>query len=266
MGATPVVQLGDRMKEYEISGFHDPRAPCVMRLDGHSFSKWTRGFAKPFDPRLHSVFVSTCEDLLRYFPQTTTVYTQSDEITLVFPRGLDMFNGRVQKICSISAGYASARFNHHLGTVPDVPDGKVGNAIFDCRVFNVPSETELLNNVIWRCKHDCCRNSKSMFARQYFPQKQLQHMTSNQQVDLVKERCQADYNTLVPDWAKYGTTLKKRLVNETHTNVKTQQSEMCSRTRVMHMYLPYSVYSTEMCSFLTAKYADIVPAPPVHSP
>jgi len=250
-------KMGDRMKEYERAGLYDPCAPCVMRLDGHSFTKWTRGFTKPFDPRLHAVFVSTCEDLLRYFTESTTVYTQSDEITLVFPRGFTMYNGRAQKICSISAGYTSARFNHHLSALPNVPSGKIGTAVFDCRVFNVPSEAELLNNILWRCRHDCCRNSKNMFARQYISQKQLQHVTSDQQVHLVKEKCDVDYDTLVPDWAKYGTTLKKCLVSETHTNMKTRQPEQCTRTRIVHMYLHYSAFSTELCAFLNTKYVDI---------
>jgi tRNA(His) 5'-end guanylyltransferase len=35
----------------------------------------------------------------------------SDEISMIFPNGINMFDGRIQKIISIAAGYTSTRFN-----------------------------------------------------------------------------------------------------------------------------------------------------------
>jgi tRNA(His) 5'-end guanylyltransferase len=39
------------MKEYELASEVRLKEdePCIMRLDGHCFSKWTKGFNKPFD-------------------------------------------------------------------------------------------------------------------------------------------------------------------------------------------------------------------------
>lgn len=59
----------------------------------------------------------TAADLVTSF-NAVCAYTQSDEITLVFApvdteaKQTAMFSGRVQKISTLLAGYASARFNH----------------------------------------------------------------------------------------------------------------------------------------------------------
>ena len=41
--------LGDRMKAYESSSrsYVDEKQPLVLRLDGHSFSKFTKGLKSP---------------------------------------------------------------------------------------------------------------------------------------------------------------------------------------------------------------------------
>src|SRR4051794_15655221 len=74
--------------------------------------------------------VHTTADLLKYF-SATTAYTESDEISLVFPAmskidqsTLDsnepdkpfspLFGGKEAKIITLAAGYCSARFNYYL--------------------------------------------------------------------------------------------------------------------------------------------------------
>ena len=79
--------------------------------------------------------VMTTADLVTYFGASTG-FTQSDEITLVFPAPVSTedieeeknhpgnppksapFNGRMQKITSLAAGYCSIRFNYHLQNQP----------------------------------------------------------------------------------------------------------------------------------------------------
>ena len=104
--------LGGRLKgyeaDYEIS--IEPEKHLVVRIDGHKFSKYTRGFLKPFDEILSKAMELTTKDLLEEF-NAYTGYTQSDEITLVIPslmtvekhRGENRplwkhsYNGRIQK-------------------------------------------------------------------------------------------------------------------------------------------------------------------------
>ena len=131
---TKTKTLGERMKEYEAQPFEhidghyvlpcDGR-PVMARIDGHCFSKFTKGFKKPFDEKFSQAMVQTACDLLQEF-KACTAYTQSDEITLIFIPVKNEetsewrewpFRGRVVKMCSLLASYASTRFNHHLVTI-----------------------------------------------------------------------------------------------------------------------------------------------------
>lgn len=78
--------LGDRMKEMENANLQtiDPSLPWMVRLDGHKFSSFTANFKRPFDDRVHHCMIAACNALLKEF-KPTTVYTCSDEITLIFP-------------------------------------------------------------------------------------------------------------------------------------------------------------------------------------
>lgn len=99
---------------------------------------------------------ATAADLLVYFG-ACSAYTQSDEITLLFPAPAEVegkrepivFNGKVQKLVSLGAGYASARFLYHIGRVPFTPEerelqDRLPTAHFDARVCSVPSPLHLL--------------------------------------------------------------------------------------------------------------------------
>lgn len=113
--------LGDEMKRWEdetCSAVVDLSRPVVVRLDGHCFHTYTRGFRRPYDVRIHNAMVATATDLLERFG-AATAFTESDEISLLFPPSTGEsqslpFNGRVQKIVSVTAGFASARFNMHM--------------------------------------------------------------------------------------------------------------------------------------------------------
>lgn len=111
--------LGDRMKYYEnqFETQINKKDPHVIRLDGHSFSKFTSSLQQPWDLRFLTAMSLTTADLVLKF-QATTGYTQSDEITLTFfslPNNesgeypILPFSGRIQKLTSLCAGYASAR-------------------------------------------------------------------------------------------------------------------------------------------------------------
>ena len=58
--------------------------------------------------------VSTAEDVLERHSGASSAYTQSEEISLIFPQGTKAFNGRVHKTVSLAAAYTSVRFNYHL--------------------------------------------------------------------------------------------------------------------------------------------------------
>lgn len=182
-GVQAAEALGDEMKGYEAAtcdALVDMNLPCVVRLDGHCFHTFTRGFKRPYDERIHKAMVATATDLLERF-QSATAYTESDEISLLFPPSAPEsaslpFNGRVQKIVSVTAGYASARFNAHMSEErfeegEEELESRVrkSEAHFDSRVFSLQNEASLIEYMRWRALMDCRRNSISMLAQVYLP-------------------------------------------------------------------------------------------------
>jgi len=99
----------------------DPKKPYMIRLDGHTFHTFAAPFEKPFDANLDEVMILTAKDLLLKF-HCVTAYTQSDEISLIFPALIKTkedenkslpFSGRATKIATLAASYCSVRFNYH---------------------------------------------------------------------------------------------------------------------------------------------------------
>eukprot|EP00965_Chrysotila_dentata_P243764 6205605-Pleurochrysis_carterae.AAC.1 len=105
------------MKEFEAAtcdAVVDSSKIGVLRLDGCCFHTFSVGFRKPFDARISDSMVATAANLMQRL-QASAAYTESDEISLFFPQLRELpYNGRVQKLASVAAGYASARFNKHM--------------------------------------------------------------------------------------------------------------------------------------------------------
>ena len=140
-------KLGEKMKALEEPFSHSiPNTNGFFcRLDGVSFHTFLKKVVKPFDSRITDAMVKTTGDLVTKF-NCPTGFTCSDEITLIFPAGIHSYNGRVQKLASVLAGYASARFNHHLQNPAMQWDTKQlkdqmlsGSAFFDGRICEIRS-------------------------------------------------------------------------------------------------------------------------------
>lgn len=171
--------FGDRMKMYEshetgmkfMAGL-----PVYARLDGRGFSKFTKGMDRPFDKRMTETMKQVTADLVDRFG-CVVGYTQSDEISLLFAPMDDptkfMFGAKKQKLVSTLAAYTSARFTQLIAE--HFPEKLSGNYVptFDCRMFQLPSEVEAVNAILWR-EQDAIKNSVSMLAQFYFSHKQLQ--------------------------------------------------------------------------------------------
>lgn len=168
----------DRFKRYEAS--YDfrlpPRTYTIVRLDGRGFSKFTKDMRKPFDntfsDSMDFAAIKLCEKFNPKF-----AYTQSDEISLLFTdfeniEAEQIFDGKVQKLCSLTAGLASVKFNQYLMSKnllngrlmlfeEDILNFNTGE--FDARVFIIPDFREVSNYFVHR-QQDCTRNSISMAA------------------------------------------------------------------------------------------------------
>jgi len=259
-------QIGDRMKAYEkkASMKLDPTLPMIARIDGHKFSMFTKGFKRPFDERIHNAMRSTMADLLEKF-NSVFGYTQSDEITLVFAPCTEnqsmLFDGKVVKISSLLAAYATVRFNFHLmkSTFESPKEDKLRSKVdrmdahFDGRVFNVPTTGEALNNVLWRCAFDCRRNSISALGFTLYNQKELQGIGSTKLQEKMKIEKNVDWENM-PDEFKYGSMCKRETFEKECEDPITKQMMKVQRSRVVTKSLKLEGFNEQNINLIMAKY------------
>jgi tRNA(His) 5'-end guanylyltransferase len=107
--------LGDRMKRYES---HDCERrfieglPIYARIDGRSFSKFTKGMGRPYDIRLTNALIDVTKALVRE-THATIGYIQSDEISLAWIN-CGLFDRKSHKLHSVLASLAASAFANAL--------------------------------------------------------------------------------------------------------------------------------------------------------
>jgi len=205
--------LGDRMKRYEAAEAGRrlmPLLPVLARIDGRGFSKFTQGLQRPFDARLSGLMVDTT----RFLVQETGArvgYTQSDEITLLWQsshaKEQVFFDGRIQKMVSVLAAMTSVAF--YRGVVDVLPGYAARQPVFDCRVWQVPTQEEGANAFLWR-ERDATKNSISMAARAHFTHEQLLSKSGTEMQDML-HGIGINWNDY-PAFFKRGTYVQRRLV------------------------------------------------------
>jgi len=166
----PSLTLMDRMKAYESAAevTLERNQPVIIRVDGRSFSTFTRGYEKPFDPLIVMAFEATVQEVMPGIQNCKLAYQQSDEISFCLddsgsPATEPWFGNKVSKLVSMTAAMVTAAFN----------DAGLGNtALFDARAFSLPDWTEVENYFIWRWE-DCQRNSLSSFSRSIFSHREM---------------------------------------------------------------------------------------------
>ncbi|HET6252047.1 MAG TPA: tRNA(His) guanylyltransferase Thg1 family protein [Tepidisphaeraceae bacterium] len=147
-------ELDVQMRVFETAHDHCalPGIYLVARIDGRSFTRLTKDvhkFEAPFDPKFRDLMLDTTEGLLTEF-NAVYGFTQSDEISLLFPLSCDLFGRKLRKLNSVLAGYASAKFSLGLGSM----------ACFDCRICQLPREKHVVDYFRWR-NEDAHRNALS---------------------------------------------------------------------------------------------------------
>jgi len=169
-------ELDNRMKKYEkCYNFQIPsRTYTMIRFDGRGFSKYTKGFKKPFDKLLSGAMDAASMAIGKEF-NGKLVYTQSDEISIMLTdiENIDSelpFGGKIQKLCSIGATCVANAFNKFMLSNLMMEYGgdlkklsEFNFAEFDARVYQIPDFREVSNYFIWR-QQDSTRNSVSMAA------------------------------------------------------------------------------------------------------
>ena len=226
------------------------RTNTMIRLDGKAFHTFTKGYERPFDDELIKMMNETTQYLCENIQGVVMGYTQSDEITLILQDSDKLttdawYDGAVQKIVSVSASMATAYFNSRLmqnyfidegykqgisshfdedmsrEQVQDVQIrlGKMINympfgnpmAMFDSRVFTIPEQAEVINNLIWR-QQDCVRNSISMVAQSLYSHKELHKKSANEMQEMIFQKGQ-NWNDLDAG-KKRGRMIIKELIDK----------------------------------------------------
>lgn len=203
--------LGDRMKEYETQTCSTrliPRIPVVCRLDGKSFSNFTKGLKKPYDKRLSDLMVETTKYLVKE-TNANVGYSQSDEISLVFYtddiNSSIYFDGKLFKMIGDLAAMSSVFFNRKLEEY--LPEKKDKMPRFDARVFNVPNEMEAVNCILWR-EQDATKNSITLAASEFYSHKQL-HKKNGKEKQEMLFRKGVNWNDY-PSFFKRGTYVQRK--------------------------------------------------------
>jgi len=183
--------LGDRMKQLEgmeADRRFMPLLPVVARIDGRSFSSFTRGMERPYDSKMSKCMIATTTHLAQH-TNAQIGYTQSDEITLVWHSlshaSQIFFDGRIAKMTSQLAAQATLFFYRQVVEV--MPEFKDKMPTFDARVWSVPNRTEAINSLLWR-EADATKNSVSMAARHYFSHKELHGKSWSQMQDMLHSK------------------------------------------------------------------------------
>lgn len=162
--------------------------PVVIRVDGKAFHTFTNGMTKPLDGCVTEAMLAATKYLCANIQNCRLGYVQSDEISLLLvdyahPEVGQWFGGVVQKMASVAASMATLAFNEAFRTAvatrvasgdlpPDcVHTRRVGTALFDARVFQVPVD-DVNSYFDWR-QGDCARNSIEAFGRSRFSQRMM---------------------------------------------------------------------------------------------
>lgn len=227
--------LADRMKKYEGSTNYNiiSRVPIIARLDGKKFSSLTKklNIEKPFSSLFSAMMTQSAIAVASEMQGCMLGYTQSDEITFVIrtdqsDETTPWFDNRIQKMVSVSASIATAAFNRILweSFKFNLVNEKIPKAHFDCRVFPVPSMTEVVNNLIWR-QRDCIKNSISSAA--YFEigrkcgrgttRKMVHKLNQNERQELLFQETGMDWNSY-PGEFKNGIVIFRASKTITTTN------------------------------------------------
>lgn len=244
-------ELDQQMRVFETA--HDqfvlPGIYMVARIDGRGFTRLTKElhtFETPFDLKFHQLMMDTAEALLREF-LGIYAYTQSDEISLLFPLGCDLFKRKLRKLNSLLAGFASASFALGLGSM----------ASMDCRICELPSARHVVDYFRWR-NEDAYRNALN--AHCYWLLRK-QGSRGGAASDRLLSLSVADKNELLfqngvqfnelPNWQKRGSGLYWERFDKPGLNPLTGQPTTTVRQRIkrdwdLHMKEAYSQFIADL--------------------
>ena len=218
------------MENREIFSAITTIPPVFVRLDGRAFHRVAEDLSlkKPFDDRFSHAMVHVCTTLVADSGLCPDfAFTFSDEISLFFTQL--PFNGRVEKIDSVSASFASSSLTLALGTTTPVS--------FDARV--IPATREFTIEYLINRQNEAWRNHVNGYCQQVLIEDgmsakkaaaQLKGMPARSLHEMMHIR---GFNlALTPAWQRRGVLVYKKITEKEGFNPITQQTVMAERSAV----------------------------------
>lgn len=230
-----------------------PGAWTVVRVDGHSFSRFTADrFEKPFDPRFRAMMLAAARALITDLGGLYA-YTESDEISLLLSPAWDLFGREVEKLVSLSAGMASAVFTLAAGTP----------AHFDSRIWVGVTREQVVDYFRWR-HADAARCALNGWAYWTLRKdglsvsaatQQLKSQTVTYKNELLFQHG-INFNDL-PAWQRRGTGLAWETYEKPGFNPKTGEAVTATRRRLAEdANLPLGDAYSEYIRAILARVAE----------
>jgi len=200
------------------------RTYTIVRLDGRSFHTYTKDLVRPYDEDFMADMNSTTGYLIKNIQGARFGYVQSDEISILLTDFETIttdawFDGNIQKIVSVSASMAAAKFNQlrQIRLIENQIEINVSDVLrnirlaeFDARVFTIADPTEVENYFIWRQK-DAVRNSITMAAQNLYSHKVLHKKNQSDMQELIYQ-AGGNWNNMNEGF-KRGRTITKSSVD-----------------------------------------------------
>ena len=168
----------------------NPLLPCVMRLDGRSFSKMAKGLERPFDEAFVNAMNQVAIALAEGVDDCVLAYVQSDEVSLVLsskPPQTPWFSWRVQKMTSVAASIASVAFYRAMAKAGPRYEAVMAARppAFDARVMSLPADL-VADYLSWR-QTDATRNALAQAAYHVVGAKRTHGMRARQMHEALFE-------------------------------------------------------------------------------
>jgi tRNA(His) 5'-end guanylyltransferase len=218
------------MENREIFSTISTIPPVFVRLDGRAFHRLAENlaFKKPFDDRFSDAMVQVCTALVAdsgLCPEFA--FTFSDEISLYFTQL--PFNGRVEKIDSVTASFAASSLTRALGATNLLS--------FDARV--IPATPAYAMEYLANRQNEAWRNHLNGYCQQALIEEGIRAKKAADQLkglpakDLHEMMHKRGLNlATTPAWQRRGVLVYKKITEKEGFNPITQEHVVAERSAV----------------------------------
>ena len=155
-------------------------------------------------------------------------FTESDEISVIFPSNWNLFDRSVEKLVSISASIASSNFTHLSNSIVS----------FDSRLISLANKSQVIDYFLWR-QADAARCALNGYS--YWTLRSLGH-SARRATSILDKQTREFKNELlfsnginfndVPSWQRRGTGIYWENYEKKGFNPITQEKVLTTRRRL----------------------------------